>query len=50
MKLFVIGNSGDVQKPLVDLNDLFKYNTNTNKATRGEGTMFTHPLNLEQFD
>jgi hypothetical protein len=32
------------------LNDLLKYNVNTNKATKGKGTMLTQPLDLEQFN
>jgi hypothetical protein len=31
------------------LNDLLKYNINTNEATKGKGTMLNHPLDLEQF-
>jgi len=33
----------------MDLNDLFEYNTNTNKAIEGKGIMLTHPLGFEQF-
>jgi hypothetical protein len=36
------------QKP--DQNNLFKYNKNTNEATRRKWTMLTCPSNLEQFD
>jgi hypothetical protein len=39
-----------VHKPFVDLNDLLEYNINTNVATKGEGTMLTHPSNFERFD
>jgi hypothetical protein len=38
-----------MQKPVTDLNNLLDYNVNTNVATRREGTMLIHPLNLEQF-
>jgi hypothetical protein len=30
------------------LNDLLKYNANTNETIRGEGIMLIHPLDLEQ--
>jgi hypothetical protein len=32
------------------LNDLLKHNTNTNRTTKGKGTMLICPLGLEQFD
>jgi hypothetical protein len=31
------------------LNDLFKYNANTDVAIKRKGNMLTHPLDLEQF-
>jgi hypothetical protein len=37
-------------KPLVDLNDFFKYNANTKVIIKGKGTMLTHPSDLKQFD
>jgi hypothetical protein len=29
------------------MGNLFEYNTNTNGATKGKGTMLVHPLGLE---
>jgi len=36
-------------KPLINLNDLFEYNVNTNVTTKEKGTMLIHPSNFEQF-
>jgi len=36
------------QNPFIGLNNLFKYNINTNKATRKKGTMLTCSLGFKQ--